>query len=572
MLLLILLNTLTLAVQSADASERVINFIDFMNVIFTAIFTIEMVFKLIAFKVKHYFAETWNIFDFVVVILSNVDILVTKSVTRIDGLQVNFSFFRLVRVARLFKLLNRGEAIRTLLWTFLKSFQALPWVTLLILMVFFVFAVVGMQLFGKIELNEHTYIDRNNHFQTFPYAVVLLFRCATGEDWHKVMSACMPGKRCHRNPDDGPISTDDSLTTNDCGNYFAIPYFILFYMLCAFLILNLFVAVIMDNFDYLTRDWSILGPHHLDEFKRIWSDYDPEAKGRIKHLDVVQLLRRINPPLGFGRLCPHRVACKRLVSMNMPLNSDGTVMFNATLFALIRTSLKIKSDGNIDHANEELRSVIRKIWKRTPMKLLDQVVPPAGNDDVTVGKFYATYLIQDYFRKFKARKLAQKLEQQKGIGSGTSRLFQNTVTSLQAGLRRQPDPEPELARNVIPEQYEEPNHRRQHGIFGMEAKQQHSHEDNITDNQNNSQKYDSGNDSVMTRPLTITQQPTPDEQNSNIAISIPIPELDHPRVGEKINSFIYYFSIQEKLDLSFFFNNPSFCRPVQIQTTKQGIP
>lgn len=43
-------------------------------------------------------------------------------------------------------------------------------------------------------------------------------------------------------------------------------------------IINLFVAVIMDNFDYLTRDWSILGPHHLDEFKRIWAEYDPEAK------------------------------------------------------------------------------------------------------------------------------------------------------------------------------------------------------------------------------------------------------------------------------------------------------
>ena len=45
-----------------------------------------------------------------------------------------------------------------------------------------------------------------------------------------------------------------------------------------FQMLNLFVAVIMDNFDYLTRDWSILGPHHLDEFVRLWSEYDPEAK------------------------------------------------------------------------------------------------------------------------------------------------------------------------------------------------------------------------------------------------------------------------------------------------------
>lgn len=66
----------------------------------------------------------------------------------------------------------------------------------------------------------------------------------------------------------------------------------------------------LDNFDYLTRDWSILGPHHLEEFVRLWSEYDPDAKGRIKHLDVVTLLRKISPPLGFGKLCPHRLACK----------------------------------------------------------------------------------------------------------------------------------------------------------------------------------------------------------------------------------------------------------------------
>ena len=210
----------------------------------------------------------------------------------------------------------------------------------------------------------------------------LLFRCITGENWQKIMNNCLAGQQCYEVPG------MESSGKDDCGTVWAYLYFISFYFLFAFVFMNLFVAVIMDNFDYLTRDWSILGPHHLDEFKLVWSDYDPDAKGRIKHLDVAQLLRRINPPLGFGRLCPHRVACKRLVSMNMPLNSDGTVMFNSTLFAFIRTSLKIKTDGNIDQANEELRAVIKKIWKRTPMKLLDQVVPPAGNDDVTVGKFY----------------------------------------------------------------------------------------------------------------------------------------------------------------------------------------
>ena len=171
-----------------------------------------------------------------------------------------------------------------------------------------------------------------------------------------------------------------------CGSNVAYLYFISFYTLCSFLIINLFVAVIMDNFDYLTRDWSILGAHHLDEFVRLWAEYDPDAKGRIKHLDVVTLLRKISPPLGFGKLCPHRIACKKLVSMNMPLNSDVTVMFNATLFALVRTNLKIKTEGNIDEANEELRKIIKQVWKRTSPKLLDQVVPPCTDDDVTVGR------------------------------------------------------------------------------------------------------------------------------------------------------------------------------------------
>ena len=63
-----------------------------------------------------------------------------------------------------------------------------------------------------------------------------------------------------------------------CGSTFTYAYFVTFIFLCSFLMLNLFVAVIMDNFDYLTRDSSILGAHHLDEFIRIWAEYDPSAE------------------------------------------------------------------------------------------------------------------------------------------------------------------------------------------------------------------------------------------------------------------------------------------------------
>ncbi|XP_075431002.1 voltage-dependent L-type calcium channel subunit alpha-1D isoform X16 [Ascaphus truei] len=464
MFVLIMLNTLCLAMQHYGQSKTFNDVMDVMNMVFTAVFTVEMVLKLIAFKPKHYFTDAWNTFDALIVVGSVVDIAITEVNSSEDSARISITFFRLFRVMRLVKLLSRGEGIRTLLWTFIKSFQALPYVALLIAMLFFIYAVIGMQVFGKVAMRDNTQINRNNNFQTFLQAVLLLFRCATGEAWQDIMLACLPGKRCDPESDSNPGEE------NTCGSNFAIVYFITFYMLCAFLIINLFVAVIMDNFDYLTRDWSILGPHHLDEFKRIWSEYDPEAKGRIKHLDVVTLLRRIQPPLGFGKLCPHRVACKRLVAMNMPLNSDGTVMFNATLFALVRTALKIKTEGNLEQANEELRAVIKKIWKKTSMKLLDQVVPPAGDDEVTVGKFYATFLIQDYFRKFKKRK------EQGLVGTYPAK---NTTVALQAGLRTLHDIGPEIRRaiscdlqddepeqNNHEEEEEEDIFRRNGGLFG----------------------------------------------------------------------------------------------------------
>uniref|UniRef100_A0AAR2K4H2 Voltage-dependent L-type calcium channel subunit alpha n=1 Tax=Pygocentrus nattereri TaxID=42514 RepID=A0AAR2K4H2_PYGNA len=475
MFLLIMLNTMCLGMQHCNQSEHITHLSDMLNVIFTVLFTVEMILKLGAFKAKGYFGDPWNVFDFVIVVGSIVDVILSEidrfadwycvCLQDSENMSVSITLFRLFRVMRLVKLLNRFEGIRNLLWTFIKSFQALPYVALLIVMLFFIYAVIGMQVFGKIALIDGTVINRNNNFQTFPQAVLVLFRCATGEGWQEVMLGCLYGQRCDPKSDYLP---GEEYT---CGAGFAVIYFMSFYMLCAFLIINLFVAVIMDNFDYLTHDWSILGPHHLDEFKKIWAEYDPEATGRIKHLDVVTLLRRIQPPLGFGKFCPHRVACKRLISMNMPLNSDGTVTFNATLFALVRTALRIKTEGNFQQANEELRAIIKKIWKRTSMKLLDQVIPPIGDDEVTVGKFYATFLIQEHFRKFMKRQ-----EEYYGYRPAKNK----TTNEIQAGLRSiEDEAAPELQRAIsgdllneeemdraMDEAAEDAIYRRAGGLFG----------------------------------------------------------------------------------------------------------
>ncbi|XP_029910745.1 voltage-dependent L-type calcium channel subunit alpha-1D-like isoform X2 [Myripristis murdjan] len=436
MFVLILGNTLTLAVQHYEQSKLFTSVMDILNMIFTVVFTVEMVVKLLALRAHHYFIDPWNSFDALIVVGSVLDIAVSEfsgggghgeGGGKGESGKVSITFFRLFRVLRLVKLLSKGEGIRTLLWTFIKSLQALPYVGLLIAMIFFIYAVIGMQTFGKVAIDESTSINRNCNFQTFFMAVLVLFRCATGEQWQEIMLAALPGRRCDPESDTEP---GEEFT---CGSNLAYIYFISFFMLCAYLIINLFIAVIMDNFEYLTRDWTVLGTHHLDEFKRVWSDYDPEATGRIKHIDVVTMLRRIQPPLGFGKLCPHRVACKRLVAMNVPLHADGTVTFNATLFALVRTSLKIKTEGPIDQQNEELKMIIKKLWKRTKPKLLDEVIPPPRGDEVTCGKFYASFLIQDYFKKFRKRKERERKSKKK-----------DKAASLQQGLRTLQDLAPEM--------------------------------------------------------------------------------------------------------------------------------
>ncbi|XP_077059792.1 calcium channel, voltage-dependent, P/Q type, alpha 1A subunit, b isoform X3 [Siphateles boraxobius] len=430
---LIALNTVVLMMKYDGASEAYDKVLKNLNIVFTTLFFMECILKIIAFGIKNYFRDAWNIFDFVSVIGSITDILVTEFGNNF----INLSFLRLFRAARLIKLLRQGETIRILLWTFVQSFKALPYVCLLIAILFFIYAIIGMQLFGNlnIEEEEDSAINEHNNFRTFIMALMLLFRSATGEAWHDIMLACLGGKKCdEKSGNEGP----------ECGSNFAYVYFVSFIFLCSFLMLNLFVAVIMDNFEYLTRDSSILGPHHLDEYVRIWAEYDPAACGRIHYKDMYSLLRVIDPPLGLGKKCPHRVACKRLLRMDLPVADDNTVHFNSTLMALIRTALDIKiAKGGADkhQMDAELRKEMMAIWPNLSQKNLDLLVTPHKSaTDLTVGKIYAAMMIMEYYRQSKAKKLQalreeQRLEpspnQEGGPGvNGLPELPQEPVNSL----------------------------------------------------------------------------------------------------------------------------------------------
>uniref|UniRef100_A0A8C1NXT3 Voltage-dependent P/Q-type calcium channel subunit alpha-1A n=1 Tax=Cyprinus carpio TaxID=7962 RepID=A0A8C1NXT3_CYPCA len=441
---LIALNTIVLMMKYDGASDAYEAVLANLNIVFTSLFSMECILKIIAFGVLNYFKDAWNIFDCVTVLGSITDILVTE----LGNNFINLSFLRLFRAARLIKLLRQGETIRILLWTFVQSFKALPYVCLLIAMLFFIYAIIGMQLFGNIAIEEEgeSAINQHNNFRTFFQALMLLFRSATGEAWHDIMLSCLGKKVCD------PLSGN---AEPECGSEFAYLYFVSFIFLCSFLMLNLFVAVIMDNFEYLTRDSSILGPHHLDEYVRIWAEYDPAACGRISFRDMYEMLRHMSPPLGLGKKCPARVAYKRLLRMDLPVADDNTVHFNSTLMALIRTALDIKiAKGGVDkhQMDAELRKEMMAIWPNLSQKNLDLLVTPHKSTDLTVGKIYAAMMIMEYYRQSKAKRTQALHDEQ----NRTPLMFQrleppSPSQDVGQGLTGLPETQQHPANHLIPE-------------------------------------------------------------------------------------------------------------------------
>uniref|UniRef100_A0A8D2JBL9 Voltage-dependent R-type calcium channel subunit alpha n=1 Tax=Varanus komodoensis TaxID=61221 RepID=A0A8D2JBL9_VARKO len=408
---MIALNTVVLMMKYYSAPYTYELALKYLNIAFTMVFSLECVLKIIAFGFLNYFRDTWNIFDFITVIGSITEIILTDS-KLVNTSSFNMSFLKLFRAARLIKLLRQGYTIRILLWTFVQSFKALPYVCLLIAMLFFIYAIIGMQVFGNIRLEEDSHINRHNNFRSFLGSLMLLFRSATGEAWQEIMLSCLEGKGCERDT----TATSGQNVNERCGTDLAYVYFVSFIFFCSFLMLNLFVAVIMDNFEYLTRDSSILGPHHLDEFVRIWAEYDRAACGRIHYTEMYEMLTLMSPPLGLGKRCPSKVAYKRLVLMNMPVAEDNTVHFTSTLMALIRTALDIKiAKGGADwqQLDSELQKEILTIWPHLSQKMLDLLVPMPKTTDLTVGKIYAAMMIMDYYKQSKAKKQRQQLEEQK---------------------------------------------------------------------------------------------------------------------------------------------------------------
>ncbi|KAK4472785.1 hypothetical protein MN116_004004 [Schistosoma mekongi] len=131
---------------------------------------------------------------------------------------------------------------------------------------------------------------------------------------------------------------------------------------------------------------------------------------------MYEMLRKLEPPVGFGQNCPYRLAYKKLIRMNMPLDSAGTVHFTTTLFALVRESLGIKMAPAefMDIKDAELRETIKTLWPVQAKRSLDLLLPPNSEytfTHLTVGKIYAGLLIYENWQMNKSSGNKKNLHQ-----------------------------------------------------------------------------------------------------------------------------------------------------------------
>ena len=116
-----------------------------------------------------------------------------------------------------------SKGLSRLFLTLLASIPSLVNVGTLLLLLLFIYSVAGMTLFSDVPRG--IFVTDQANFETFYIAMITLFRCATGESWNGIMHDCM--------------KSEYSL---------GIVFFVSFSMLATLVFLNIFIAVILDNF------------------------------------------------------------------------------------------------------------------------------------------------------------------------------------------------------------------------------------------------------------------------------------------------------------------------------------
>ena len=319
--ILIVLSCFTLIFQHNGSSEKFDNTLITVNLIFTILFTIELILKLIVYK-KSFFLNNWNIIDFIIIIISDIlmilNILKLADATNINVLCSLPIILRLFRIFRLLRIFNQFKRLNSLIDTLQYLIPSLSIIGLFIIVLLTIYGNIGMHAFSKSPFRK--YITKINNFRSFISSISILFQCITGEDWVNYMNE-LSYHDC-RNPNstkyqqnyfcfhfdiicyDEKYINYTSMTENNyfsCGNNFAYFYFISFMIIGPIFIMNLCVVMVIEGFSeskygnegYLPRDL-------IDKFINLWINYDPLCTKIVKPYEFILMMKELPPPIGLN--------------------------------------------------------------------------------------------------------------------------------------------------------------------------------------------------------------------------------------------------------------------------------
>eukprot|EP01062_Namystynia_karyoxenos_P079240 TRINITY_DN8319_c1_g3_i1.p1 TRINITY_DN8319_c1_g3~~TRINITY_DN8319_c1_g3_i1.p1 ORF type:complete len:2368 (+),score=863.33 TRINITY_DN8319_c1_g3_i1:64-7104(+) len=318
----IVLNVVVMALEHYPQDQTWDHALEWANTAFFFIFAAEAVLKIMGLGIGQYLSDTWNRFDFFIVVTSFAGLMMSIVVTvgPVTGV------FRILRLARLLRMVKRAKGIKRILQTLYISLPSLINVAGILFLLFFIYAVLGVKLFAKVKRGEN--IGPYANFDNFGFAMLLLLRASTGEAWHTLMDDMRA-----RPPDCEPR------LDNCIHDRIAAPaYFCTFVLSGMYILLNLFIAVILDAFseagtgdepeNKLTKDY--MEKVRLEWEKRAMMMRGELGPGSIAKDQLREFLQAIGPPLGPPH--PKEMTRKKFEYWLMPidLKSDTFGMINQT--------------------------------------------------------------------------------------------------------------------------------------------------------------------------------------------------------------------------------------------------
>uniref|UniRef100_A0A674GZY8 Sodium channel protein n=1 Tax=Taeniopygia guttata TaxID=59729 RepID=A0A674GZY8_TAEGU len=329
-MVLICLNMVTMMIETDDQTELKQNILYWINFVFVVLFTGECVFKIFSLR-YYYFTIGWNIFDFVVVILSIIGMFLAEVIEKYFVSPTLFRVVRLARIGRILRLIKGAKGIRTLLFALMMSLPALFNIGLLLFLVMFIYAIFGMSNFAYVKREDG--IDDMFNFETFGNSMICLFQITTSAGWNNLLNPILNSGE----PDCDPNKAHPgSSVKGDCGNPSVGIFFFVSYIIISFLVVvNMYIAVILENFSVATEESAEpLGEDDFEMFYEVWEKYDPDATQFIEYSKLSDFAASLDPPLNIPK--PNTI---HLIAMDLPVVSGDRIHCLDILFAFTKRVL-----------------------------------------------------------------------------------------------------------------------------------------------------------------------------------------------------------------------------------------